>query len=74
MKDIHSLMEIFSERLKGLMIERDYNIQKLSTATNIPFTTIDSWILKKRSPKIDNICIIADHFGVSIDYLFGREN
>ena len=74
MDNIRELIEIFSSRLKDLMFEKGLNIKALSNATKIPFTTIDAWILKKSSPKIDNLCAIAEFFNVTTDYLLGREN
>lgn len=72
--NIQNVLEKFSIRLKDLMQEKNLNIKELSKLTDIPRSTINSWTLKKRSPMIDYLCILADFFQVSIDYLLGRED
>lgn len=74
MKNINELLEIFSDRLKDLMDARKLNIKDMSREINIPRSTINSWTLKKRSPRIDYLNILADFFGVTTDYLLGRED
>ena len=56
------------------MQEKNLNIKELSKLTDIPRSTINSWTLKKRSPMIDYLCVLADFFQVLIDYLLGRED
>ena len=74
MREISEIMDIFAYRLRDLIQEKGWNIQSFSKIIKLPRTTINSWILKTRSPKIDNLCTIADFFGVSVDYLLGRED
>ncbi|HIU06162.1 MAG TPA: helix-turn-helix transcriptional regulator [Candidatus Onthoplasma faecigallinarum] len=74
MTNLQEAMNIFSSKLIDLMQDKKLNIKELSAKTNIPRSTINSWTLKKRSPKIDYLCTLADFFGVTIDYLVGREN
>ena len=69
-----NIMEIFAERLKDLLDERGMDYQKLSAVTEIPRRTINSWILKDRSPRLDSLVILATFFGVSVDYLLGLED
>ncbi len=72
--NIQNILEKFSIRLKDLMQEKNLNIKELSELTDIPRSTINSWTLQKRSPMIDYLCVLADFFQVSIDYLLGRED
>ncbi len=74
MYKLENVLSIFSSRLIDLMQDKKLNIKELSAKTNIPRSTINSWTLKKRSPKIDYLCTLADYFGVSVDYLLGRED
>ena len=74
MTNLQEAMNIFSSKLIDLMQDKKLNIKELSAKTNIPRSTINSWTLKKRSPKIDYLCTLTDFFGVTIDYLVGREN
>ena len=68
------VLSTFAERLRELMDLKSINISKLSQATSIPKSTINCWLLKIRSPQIDFLVEIADYFGVTIDYLLGRED
>ena len=74
MRNLAELLKQFSERLKGLMQEENLNIKELSIKTGIPRSTINSWTLGIKSPKIDYLCMVADYFGVTTDYLLGRED
>lgn len=68
------VLSTFAERLRELMDLKSINISKLSQTTSIPKSTINCWLLKIRSPQIDSLVEIADYFGVTIDYLLGRED
>ncbi len=65
---------VFVERLQDLMMEKNLNIKELSAKTNIPRSTINGWTLKISRPQIEALCILADFFGVTTDYLLGRED
>ena len=66
----------FAERLKELRIENGLSQEKLSKAVNGQVTpsAIGLWELKKRVPNIDAAMILAEYFGVSLDYLCGLED
>lgn len=74
MMKYENVLDIFAERLKELIKEKGWTIQEFSLYIHIPRTTINSWLLKQKSPKIDYLCDIANFFKVSTDYLLGREN
>ena len=74
MMKLQELLNIFARRLKELMREKNLNIKQLSEETGIPRSTINSWTLAIKSPKIDYLFMIAEFFAVSTDYLLGREN
>ncbi len=74
MNRYEKILKIFSERLKDLLDERNLSIKKFAEDIKIPRTTINNWILQIKSPKIYYVCEIADYFGVTTDYLLGREN
>ena len=73
MKNIDNILELFSQRLKELMKEKNLNITKFADLVNIPRTTVNSWTLGLKFPRLDYLWKIADEFGVTIDYLVGRE-
>lgn len=65
---------MFKANLKKLLIERNIRPSALATGTGIPVSTIDS-ILKtvnEKNIKIDNVIKIADFFGVSVEWLYGK--
>ena len=74
MKKYIDIKEKFSEKLLELMEEKDLNAKQLSEKLGIPRTTISSWKTMKKKVSIDCLCILADFFGVTTDYLLGREN
>lgn len=66
----------FSERLKYLREERGLTQRQLEEKLNgkITKSAISFWELGLRTPNLDAVILLADFFGVSIDYLAGREN
>ena len=66
-------MDCFVDRLQDIMLNKNWNIKQLAEFVKIPRRTLNSWILKKRSPRIDYIYHIANSFGYTIDYMVGKE-
>ena len=64
---------IFAERLKELMAEQGLNQVRLAEKTGVKQNTISAWLLKKKEPSITSLWLLADYFGVEIDYLVGRK-
>lgn len=65
---------MFGERIKNLRIERRLTQQEVADALGVSKNTIYSWENGVRSPTLDMLSTLADFFGVSADYLLGREN
>lgn len=62
------------EIFKYLCESRGVSAYKVSKDTGIPQPTFSEWKKGKYTPKIEKMKIIADYFGVSIDYLMtGKE-
>lgn len=75
MKNDRDYREIFVERLRGLLAERDMGIADLARESGLPYSTIKQWIGRKNSntyPRADSLAMICDALSVSMDYLFGR--
>ncbi|OFI46721.1 transcriptional regulator [Floricoccus penangensis] len=64
-------MDILLERIKELCKKRGITISALEDKLGIPSNTIYQW--KKRVPKTERLQLVADYFGVSTDYLLGRD-
>jgi transcriptional regulator with XRE-family HTH domain len=67
-------MEVFVmyERYEELCKEKGVSNYRISKATGIPQATLSDWKNGKSTPKSDKLQIIADYFGVSVDYLIGK--
>ena len=64
---------IFAERLKELMKEQGLNQVKLAEGAGVKQNTISAWLLKKKEPSVTSLWLLADYFGVDVDYLIGRK-
>ena len=68
------MKDIFAERLKELRQEKDISQETLAKELGVGNGTISLWENGKREPKLSNLILIAEYFGVSIDYLAGLED
>lgn len=66
----------FSERLKELRLEKGLSHAGLSKELNkqISASAISLWEVEKRVPNLDAVIILAEYFGVSLDYIAGLED
>lgn len=58
------------EKIKALCAEHKTNITKLERDCGLANATIRRW--EFNTPNIDSLVKVADHFGVSVDYLLDR--
>lgn len=65
--------DAFKTRLRTLLDSRGYTMKDLGMAINMNATSITRYFID-RNPDIISLWRIADHFGVSIDWLVGRTN
>ena len=61
-------------RIKELRKEKKLTLEKLSQRTHIAPNTLNQYELGKREPSFDILKLLADTFGVSIDYLLGGDS
>ncbi len=64
--------EKFAENLKELIGDR--SICSVAKEMGIPQQTLTRYIHCQREIKLENLCAIADYFGVDLDYLTGRKD
>ncbi len=59
--------------IKELQIKKVGKVSLNALEKEVGFgkSTISSW--EKKQPSVDKICVLADYFGVTTDYLLGRE-
>ena len=67
-------MEIFSIRLKTLRKEREKTQGDMSKLLHIQRSTYGEYERGKIMPPVSKIKVLADYFGVSVDYLMGNTN
>lgn len=65
-------MKVFSERLIKLRTERKLSQTAVANAANIVLRTYQRYENNERVPDIEVATALADFFGVSLDYLCGR--
>lgn len=66
-------MNKFSEKLKELRIEKSLTQVELAKATNLSQAAIAKWESGKRTPTMECLIILSEYFGITIDYLVGKE-
>lgn len=64
---------LFSVRLKELRLRHGFNQEELAKQIGIKQNSYSDWEHGKCKPNYEKIEKIADFFGVSLDWLFGRE-
>jgi len=65
-------MKILGERIKELRKSRNLLQKQLAEVLNVTSDAIIRFESGVRRPSLDNLIILADYFGVSLDYLVGR--
>lgn len=65
---------MYYENFEKLCLEKNVTASKVSKATGISTATLSSWKKNVYTPKQDKLQLIADYFGVTLDYLInGKE-
>ena len=67
-------MDIFVIRLNKLISENRISKYKLAKDLKIGKATVLNWCDGKNEPKVKQIRMLAEYFGVSTDYLLGLED
>ena len=65
-------MKEFSDRLNALMESQNVTAADLVNALKIDRKAIYNYRNDRRVPPAETLIALADHFGVSLDYLVGR--
>ena len=64
---------IFAQRLRKLMERKDITQEELAKKAGCSRQAVSQYMDGSSVPNVDKLLGIADYFGVSIDYLLGRE-
>lgn len=65
-------MSIFSQRLRALRNEANLTQAVLGKATGLTSSAISSYENERSLPNIEYALALANHFSVSVEYLFGE--
>lgn len=65
---------LFTERLIELMEEKNLTSTALAKILNVRDTTVLRWRKGLINPTIDKLFLLCDYFGVTADFLLGRED
>lgn len=66
--------QMFRSRLTYLITQSGKLRAQIATETGIRPATLSRYVSGDRTPDLEYICILADYFGVTIDWLSGRTN
>lgn len=64
---------MFAERLKELRTDKGLSQGELAKIVGVKQQTIGGWEVGRTEPDHQITCMLADFFGVTTDYLLGRE-
>ena len=67
-------MKIFGERLKELRLEKGETQEQTAKALGVSAICYLHYEKNQREPSFDLLVKIAQHFNISLDYLFGLED
>ena len=56
------------KKFAELLVKTNKTIYRVATDTGISATTLYDWREGRSNPKIDKLKLLADYFGVSIEY------
>ena len=60
------------ERLRVLRKEKKETQKQLAAIIGVGYRQYQRYEHGEQKPGLDNLCALADHFGVTLDYLAGR--
>ncbi|WP_125575979.1 helix-turn-helix domain-containing protein [Levilactobacillus angrenensis] len=61
------------QRIAELRKRKHESQSELARAVNVSASTIGMWETDQRAIKDDDLSALADHFGITVDYLLGRK-
>ena len=64
-------MEFF-EIIRALRLEKNEKQTEIAQAMGLTVRQYQRYEAGEQKPGLDKLCALADHFGVSLDYLAGR--
>lgn len=62
---------VISGRIRRLIEEQGMPLREIEKETGINNATLSQWQQGKRKPRLDSVQILAEYFGVSVDWILG---
>ena len=62
----------FTSRIRALRKEAGEKQEETASAIGLTVRQYQRYEAVEQNPNLENFCALADHFGVSLDYLAGR--
>lgn len=72
LEDVNSFNYIVFERIEQLYTSQGMSLHKFAKVIGLSYNTLRNWRYYSIAPSLKSLVIIADYFGVSVDYLCGR--
>ena len=66
-------MTAFAQRLRELKAKNNISFPQISEKTGISISVLFRYASGKTEPRLPYLIWLADYFGVSLDYLAGRD-
>ena len=63
---------LLSQRLYSLRKERNLTLQALHFQTGVSMASLSAYERGKYAPTLENLCKLADFYGITLDNLLGR--
>lgn len=64
-------MKYYVEVIRQLLKEKCMSQQKLADILGVNQTTVSQWLLGRKKPGYDSICLLYEKFGIEPNELFG---
>lgn len=65
--------EGFPSKLKKARIDTGFTLREIGKELNMPYSTIANYETGRTQPDIETLGILADFYGVSVDWLIGTK-
>lgn len=63
----------FDKRLRSVIESKGLNLKEAAELCQIPYRTLQNYLLGQREPGAKNLLLIRTHLGISIDWLLSGE-
>ena len=63
---------LFTSRIRALRKEAGEKQEETASSIGLTVRQYQRYEAGEQNPNLENFCALADHFGVSLDYLAGR--